>query len=339
MQQAESPQILIIADDRIGSYSQLIGLAQSLKLSYEIINIKYNCFGFLPNWLLPSKSFIFDKISKEKLSKVSFIPRFIFSAGRRSAMAALYLQEKLAKKPKIIQLMNPNLSFCKFFAVILPKHDFTNLPHLPKNSNIILTTGSLTKINQEAIKLESEKFKQIFAVDGQIKDASKKIALLIGGSSRNSVFDEESALKLTKIVNKIAIQMKAMVIVLTSRRTGNNITNIVRNNLHCENKFFIWTQIKENNPYLAILGNSDFFIVTADSTSMCSECCSIGKPVYIFDNKNLATKKHRLFHEDLFKNNYARKLKDDLITLENFYPKKLSETKRVADIITNFKLN
>jgi mitochondrial fission protein ELM1 len=66
---------------------------------------------------------------------------------------------------------------------------------------------------------------------------------------------------------------------------------------------------------------------------MISECCSTGKPVYVFDEQSISTPKHRRFHQDLFAQNYAKKLTDNSEILENFSPQKLQETKRVASFI------
>jgi mitochondrial fission protein ELM1 len=333
------PEILVISDGRAGNDSQLIGLACSMKLKYEIVNISYNFFAFLPNILLPVKNFMIDKISAKKLLAIDFVPRFILSAGRRSAPIALYLKEKFSKEksPKIIQIMNPNLDFKKFDLILLPRHDFKNQAAQNKYDNVVPTIGSLNKINDLEIKKAALIFKKEFErkfLDSFLDSGGqKKIALLVGGSSKDAVFDEESALKLAKIASKICNQMKAILIVLTSRRTGPKITGIIKSNLDCKNQFFSWDQVATKNPYLGILGYSDFFIVTADSVSMCSECCSTGRPVYIFDNKKISSKKHKRFYQDLFAKNYARMLDDNLMTLQDFGQKKLSQNVEVAEII------
>ena len=67
---------------------------------------------------------------------------------------------------------------------------------------------------------------------------------------------------------------------------------------------------------------------------MISECCSTGKPVYIFDEKEISSKKHRKFHQNLIAENYAKKLSRNIYELEkNYSSKKLLETKRVANLI------
>ncbi len=156
---------------------------------------------------------------------------------------------------------------------------------------------------------------------------------MVGGSSAKTKFTKSSAEKLAKISSDIAEKMDATLLVLNSRRSGLELTEAVKSNLDCDFKFFDWEKVKEENPYLAILGYADFFIITGDSVSMISECCSTGKPVYIFDEKEISSDKHRKFHQNLLSGNYARKLPKTSERLKNFVPEKLQETKRVAALI------
>lgn len=320
-------EIWILADNRPGTFLQSIGLAEELGLEYKVINLAYSIFSALPNFLLSSSLLRLSNQSQKSLQDFNYLPKIIISAGRKSAPIALYLQKKSGNSTKIIQIMNPNLNFKKFDFVILPQHDNIDASAFP---NVISTIGSLTKTNEKAISSEKEKFSSEF------KNIDKtKIALLVGGSSKKTEFDKNSAEKLAKIASNIAKNMDATLLILNSRRTSAEITLAIKLNLNCDFKFFDWEEVKDNNPYLAIVGYSNFFIVTGDSVSMISECASTGKPLYIFDEKNISTKKHRRFHHNLFDENYARKLENGINILENFSHKKLQETKRVALLIKN----
>lgn len=318
-------EIWILADNRPGTFSQGIGLAEELGIEHKVIHLTYSAFSKLPNFILSNSQLRLSSKSKEYLNNFNYLPKIIISAGRRSAPIALYLQKKSHNQTKIIQIMNPGLNFKKFDFVILPKHDNIKSSLYP---NLITTIGALTKINEKAIKLEQEKFSSEF------QNINKtKIALLLGGSSHKTEFTKASAEKLSKMVNQITKNMDATLLVLNSRRTSDEITNVVKENLDCDFKFFDWKTSENKNPYLAILGYSDFFIVTGDSISMISECASTGKPLYIFDEENISAKKYRHFHKNLFDENYAKKLDENLYMLENFSQKKLQETKKVSDII------
>lgn len=318
-------EIWILADDRPGTASQSIGLAQQIGIPFKIIHLNYSFLAKLPNFFLTESLLRLKCDSAKNLKSQNYFPRLIISAGRRSAPIALHLKNKSAQKSKVIQIMNPNLDFKKFDLVVLPKHD----GFLEKDFPTLKTTiGALTKINDEVVAAEKERFAPWFS-----EIEKTKIALLVGGSSKSTKFDKNSAIALAKEVSEIAKNMDATLLVLNSRRTGAEISQAIESNLNCDFRFYDWEKTKNNNPYLAILGVADFFVITGDSVSMISECCSTGKPVYVFDEKNISSPKHRKFHEDLFAENFAKIFSSEILKLENFSSKRLQETKRIALII------
>ena len=321
-------EIWVLVDKRPGTAAQAIGLAEELSrqhgLNFKIINLSYSFLAKLPNFFFSRSLWRLSKTSRINLKNHSYSPRVIISSGRRSAPIALNLKNNNQQAIKVIQIMNPNLPMSKFDFVILPKHD-----KISKNyPNVIRSVGSLTRINEEIIKNECEKFSQTFK-----NIRSPKIALFIGGDSKNTQFTSKSAINLAKKASKIATNMKATLLITNSRRTGTIITKLVQENLTCDFKFFDWQNVKENNPYFAIIGYADFFIATGDSVSMISESCSTGKPVYIFDEDHISSKKQRQFHHDLFSENYAL----DLAEINDLTPrtstKKLDETHRISSLI------
>lgn len=318
-------EIWILADGRPGTVSQSIGLAEEIGLDYKIINITYNFFVKIPNCFFSDSLLRLSSSSRKKFENLDYLPSLVISAGRRSSPIALFLKKKSENKTKIIQIMNPNLDFSKFDFVILPKHDEVDEAKFP---NVITTIGALTKVRENVVISEQKKFAAEFD-----KIKKPKIALLLGGSSNKTKFEKESAIKLAKISSEFTKNMGATLLILNSRRTSDELTNAVKSGLDCDFKFFNWKEVRENNPYLAILGYADFFIITGDSVSMISECCSTGKPVYIFDEKEISSEKHRRFHNSLFEKNYAQDLAKTSTKLENSSPEKLQETKRVASLI------
>ena len=68
-------------------------------------------------------------------------------------------------------------------------------------------------------------------------------------------------------------------LIISSRRTKNSIKNIIKNKLQSIAK--IWLGEGEN-PYEYAIYNSNFFIITSDSTSMISEASISGMPIYVY---------------------------------------------------------
>jgi mitochondrial fission protein ELM1 len=322
--QQPQDEIWILDDGRPGTVSQSIGLAEAIGFSetHKIIKLDYGFFAALPNFFLSDSLLGLTNQCARKFKNQTHFPRLIISAGRRCAPIALHFKKKSQNKSKVIQIMNPNLDFKKFDLVVLPKHDGFSEKDFP---NLVTTIGALTKVDEKIIAQEQEKFSSWFR-----NFKKTKIALIVGGSSKGGEFELESAIRLAKNSSNVAKNMDATLLILNSRRTSPALTQAIKSNLDCNFKFFDFEETKNNNPYLAILGESDFFIITGDSVSMISECCSTGKPTYIFDEKNISSKKHRQFHQNLFDENFAKIFSSELSRLENFSSKKLQETKRIA---------
>lgn len=310
-------EIWVLADNRPGTTSQAIGLAKELGLETKIIQLRYSSFVALPNFFLSHSLLRLAKSCRAEIENFDHSPSLVISAGRRSAPIALAIKKASNSQAKAIQIMNPNMPFKNFDLIILPKHDDISEA---KHSNVVTTIGSLVSPpkSSESFSFDSEKI---------------KIAVMIGGASKGGEFSIESAKKLAARISEIAKNMSAKLLVLNSRRTSQQLTESVESALECDFEFFDWCKIKGKNPYQTILNNADFFVITGDSVSMISEACSTGKPVYIFDEEKISSQKHRKFHQELYQKNYARRLVDTALTLENFLPNRLEETKRIASIV------
>ncbi len=324
--------IWVLSDDRPGNYSQAIGLAEALSkfnsAQIEIKKIHYNFLAKLPNFLKIDGLMGIDSVSRNALLKSSSDPNLIIAAGRKTAPINLFLKKYY--QAFCVQIMNPNLNpiqFSKFDFVILPKHD-----KVEEQKNILRIVGALNRVNEKLLDEQYQKFAtQLDKIN------SPKIALLVGGSSKKGKFDAKIAQDLSKVVGRIVNNMKANLLILNSRRTGDKITEIIDQNLYFPTPqikiFFKWQAQDWKNPYLAVLKAADFIIATGDSISMCSEICSLGKPVYIFNPEKICSKKHLRFHQNLFDQEFAKKLEPTADKLENYLPQKLDETNRIAEEI------
>jgi len=335
------PTLWLLSDDRAGTFSQSLALAKALNQSYQIIKIDYNFFSKLPNFILKLIPIHYNKTNLNQLIKNTINnkqqPQIIISAGRKSSLIAIFFKNKF-KNTKLIHIMQPEINYNKFDFIIIPNHDKPKY----KTKNIIFSVGSLNQINEELIKINKDKFKNFFD-----KINKKIIVLLVGGNSKKNHYDNRSIIQLCHETSHFVKQLNGHLIILNSRRTPENINELIKKNIDCHHDFFELSNIKDYNPYLASLGFGDYFIATGDSVSMISECCSTGKNVFIFDKKNISSKKHRLFHQELYQNEYAlpfekianQRLESISYIIKNFPQKKLNEANRIAKIIARkFKI-
>ena len=323
-----SDKILIIADERVGTYSQSVALAKNSGLEFEIIFVEYGFFKFLPNFIFSASLIRLKKTSQAQIKKIDFIPKYIISAGRKSATIAIFLQRKLQKFndnfPKIIQIMRPELNYDLFDYIIIPKHDKIS-PKL--HQNVIISASALSNINIDKNSENYQFYHQKF------QNLAKPItAILIGGDTKNTQILVKHIAEILNIVNN-NITPQHSIIILNSRRTSQIINDYLTKITEKNIIFFDYNLCKNHNPYHNILELSDNFIITGDSISMISECCSTGKKVYIYDKDQISAKKHRLFHQFLKKNNYAKFLSKDFAQNPDFKPTILNESARIANLI------
>lgn len=324
-------EILILADNRVGTYSQAIALAKYSGLKYKIIFLNYNFLKFIPNFLFSKSLIRINKKSKDEILQQNNSIKYIISAGRRSASIGLFLKKYLFKKfkisTKIIQIMRPEINIDNFDFVIIPKHD---KPKYKNKTNLIISNSSLANV-------EIDRSNKIFKdYENDFINYKKPItSLLIGGDTKKTKFSVKSAKILIENAIDFNREIKGTLIILSSRRTSKEIIKLIES---YQNKYFIffnYFNIKNNNPYNNILFYSDYFIISGDSISMITECCSVGKNVFIYNDPKILSKKHVFFHNFLIENNYAKFFNKNSVKDKNFKPNKLNEAQKIAKIIFN----
>lgn len=253
--------------------------------------------------------------------KAENIPDIIISAGRRTAVLAVYLKKLSNNKAKIIQIMRPNLEPKAFELIILPQHDIYNHT-LP---NIVRILGALTNVQEKLPGIKAN-------FENEYPDIRNFIAVIIGGSAKNYKLTMENAQELGEVLSAVADNHSFALFITFSRRTPKNIKEYFQ-------KKFQWPNIcydpesGEANPYPAILGSAKFIVSTSDSISMCSEAASTGKPVYIYRPDSFSLKKHNFFIQQLVDLGIARRLDKNTNYLEAYSYEPLSEINKVAEII------
>lgn len=315
-----SSEIWVLLDKRAGTANQALALAEELGSYYEIKNIEYNRFSYLPNFLLRLRPIhIENKIIKS--FDVSQLPQLIISAGRRTASLALYLKKQAPDKVKIVQIMKPNIPFAVFDLVILPQHDGI----VQVSPNVVRIIGALTDIQAKLTKGKEVLVKYY-------PEVKKFIAVAIGGDTKNHKFTNVEAKKLVSILLQISVHHSIPFFFSFSRRTSDFIKQLIHKN-------FSWPHIiydpesGKPNPYHGMFAKAEYIITTGDSISMCSEAASTGKPLYIFYSDSLKLKKHRFFIQQLIDLGIAKKLDQSINFLESYSYVPLNEVKKVAEII------
>ncbi len=304
--------ILAILDNRIGNRNQMFAILNELNLPYKILDIKYNWFANLPNFILQ----IFGGFSHVKnfdIKKIKTKPNLILSCGRRTFPLASKLKSLFSDTTYFIHIMYPKLSLnvkgCNL--IFTPFHD-----NVPANDHVIKTLGSPAPLEIIKIKKKNYKLKPI-------------ISILIGGNHGKYKLKSTTINHiLTETLNKLK---QGSILISTSRRTPDNIINFI-DKWATKNKVFkiiFHPKInKGKNPLKEMIACADEFVVTGDSVSMVSQLCQYKKPVRIIFNKKFCAEKHIKFCTKLIDEGYAYPFESLLEKCDNI--KSLNTTKKIS---------
>lgn len=199
-------------------------------------------------------------------------PDLILTVGRRPSMAAMWIRERSAGRAKVVIVGRPKRMMDQFaLAIATPQY------RLPERSNVLQLELPLMRVDETRIAAESAAWRERF-------DALRQplTALLVGGQTKPFVFDAKVAGELMEAARRINERDGGTLYVTTSRRTPAAVVDALEAGLPEGSRIFRWTAGAAENPYHALLGLADRFIVTGDSISMMVEVARLGKPLAIF---------------------------------------------------------
>ncbi|MBO4520347.1 MAG: mitochondrial fission ELM1 family protein [Alphaproteobacteria bacterium] len=313
--------IWVLADDRAGNTAQALGTAEAFAGKTEIKEVRYTKAVLLPNVLRGASAL---GVTADTVAEIKEpFPDIAVAAGRRAAPLLRYIKKKSGGKTKIVQIMYPgHFGLDDFDLIVLPNHDGCKAVR----SNIMRVTGAPHRITPERLEVEKEKWAPVF--EGL---PLPRVALIIGGATKNKPFTPEMAADLAERAKALANSLGgASFLVTTSRRTGEKQEKIIRDALPEPKFFYSWGNKEIENPYFGFLALADHIIVTGDSVSMCSEACAASAPVYIYAPPGTAGKKHALLHQELYREGYAVELTENPVPVRQGEHKRLNAADEIA---------
>jgi len=261
------PSAWLLDDGRAGHWRQVRALADFLPLRAIPVPVNLK----LPwRWFAPYRLPFGQAAHSGLLVADAGPPGVIIACGRRSALAARWIQHHFAGRPKTVQILDCGLPPDRFTWVIAPSHDEL------EGDNVISTVGSLNPVTAAWLSA---------AVDpaGPCATAPKpRGVLLLGGPSGNFAFTRRwfrSAL-----AGLCDPGFGGSLTIVESPRTPGwvaaEVQAIPTNPAPLHR--MPWTpQDPEaaERRLGAALACADFVLVTADSVNLASEACASGKPV------------------------------------------------------------
>jgi mitochondrial fission protein ELM1 len=199
-------------------------------------------------------------------------PDLIITVGRRPSMAALWVRAQSGNHTKVVLVGKPSGNMLDFSLVIASAEN-----QMPPLHNFLPTTLPLMRVQSEDVAREARDWQS------RLSPLKKPlIAFLIGGETNPFVMNRQVADDLVKTARWVVDELGGTPYITTSRRTTPEVLEVLGNDLPEEAIYFEWAADAEENPYRALLGSADGFVVTADSVSMMVEVIYLRKPLAIF---------------------------------------------------------
>jgi mitochondrial fission protein ELM1 len=264
------PHTWVILSDKKGDNGQVETIVEALGWPVE-----HKYVHMLPKWVLgkprfrPSLAHI-DLAQSDPLEGPW--PDLIITVGRRPSMVALWVRKQSQGRTKIVLVGKPSGRMLDFSLVIASAEN--QMPPLP---NFQATQLPFMRVDPEVVAAAAREWEERFA---QLQ--KPVIAMMIGGETNPFVMNRAVADELVRTAHWIVDELGGTPYVTTSRRTTPEVVAVLREQLPEQSRFFEWSAEATDNPYRALLGLADGFIVTGDSVSMMVEVIYLHKPLAIF---------------------------------------------------------
>jgi mitochondrial fission protein ELM1 len=263
------PRIWYVVGDRLGDNGQVEALIEALDLPCQrrYVRVKAPWIKGKPK-VIPSLHHL-DLDASDTLEPPW--PDLLITVGRRLSMVAQWVQAQSGGHTRLVLIGKPSGS-AKPYDLILVGPE-TQIPPGPK----IMKFGlPLLKVDATKVQAAAQEWQSRFA-----ELPRPLVAILVGGPTNPFVFNEDVTARMLAIANQVA-GSGGTPYITTSPRTPIEFTAELRRRLPDAARLFEWRRGAPDNPYHALLGLADSFVVTGESISMLIEVAKLRKPLAIF---------------------------------------------------------
>lgn len=263
------PRTWLILGDKAGDNAQVRIIADALGWPFAIKDLAFRAPYVLGKPHFRASLYHVDPARSAPLEPPW--PDLILTVGRRPSMAALWVKAQAQGRARLVVVGRPKRWLDRFDLVIAPPQF-----QLPSRPNVLRLDLPLMRVDEAAVAAAADAWRARFA------DLPRPLlALLVGGPTKPYVFDQAVARDLIDQCRHIAEAARGTLYVTTSRRTPAAVVEALAAGLPANARLYRW-DAGGDNPYHALLGLADRFVVTGDSISMMVEVVRLGKPLAIF---------------------------------------------------------
>ena len=262
------PRVWLLVGDKVGDNAQLDVIAEALGWNFERKELRFQ------KRYDKRRPFFRPSLHHVQLGQSDAIgppwPDLILTIGRRPAMAALWIRKQSGGRTKVVIVGRPHRMLEQFDLIVT-----SSLFHLPDQPNVLNIGLPLMRYSATRIAAAVDEWQDRFL------DVKRPLtAVFVGGPEDPFRFDARAARQLLDQASN-APGGKGTLVIATSRRTPPSVVEALSANLPPDARLYTWTSEQYLNPYTALLGLADRFIVSGDSISMIVEVARLGKPLAI----------------------------------------------------------
>ena len=279
----------VLTDKVLGHARASLSVATLVGNTAQEKPIFYNRLAHIPGATGPY--FLFGLDQQKSASLTQPWPKLIIASGSQLGRVARTIKRQAAREGcvvRLLQINDPVYGREDFDLIITPAHDQIS------GANILSIIGTPTLYSQDELAASTKKWMPKLA---HLK--TPFVSLFIGGDVGRRKFSNEDARELGRLASTYASEMGASLLISNSRRTSAETYQTLLSAITIPFYAHHWSS-QGDNPYFAFLNLSSAFIVTGDSISMCSDVCTLGKPLLIHAAPSITKDKFKTFHDQLY---------------------------------------
>lgn len=284
----ESVAVWCLLGKKAGDNTQVRALADELGYGYvekHILARPWELLTHIGDW---STLAGIDRKASADLS--SPWPDLVISAGRRNEPVARWIKRQSGGRTRLVHMGRPWAPLDAWDLVVTTPQYF-----LPERDNILHNSLPLHRLSAAELRAAGAGAQARFA-----ELPRPWIAVLVGGDSGRFVMTPAKGGRLGELASRLAGACGGSLLVTDSPRTPVAAGDALQDRLVAPYYCYRWASGGEN-PYRALLGLADAFVVTGESMSMLGEAAAMARPLYIFDMGDGTAPWWRLAHSYRYK--------------------------------------
>ncbi len=200
-------------------------------------------------------------------------PDLILTVGRRPSMVALWVKQQSVGRSKVVLVGKPTGRMLDFDLIICSAEK-----HMPPMPNCQAISLPLMRVDSAEVAAEADSWRERWR-----ELPRPLVAFLIGGATSPYAMNRKVARELIELANWVVKDLGGTPYFTTSRRTSAVVVDTLREGLPEQAILYEWSTQGQDNPYRALMGLADGFIVSGDSISMMVEVVYLRRPLAIYN--------------------------------------------------------